>query len=162
MFIEWSFSLLLQLLYFCFRAAKKKTLKFLSSFREETKNNDDRLTKLPARLTIVSESGIMADRRCADLSRKDSSGNIIYLCLYHYYFTSLSILWLVMLLQNYLLSDILVLNNTQKWVYFRSIRKHMTGLCVCNFLLSVGWWDQYCQTCYLSVCSFLLSVSWWG
>lgn len=56
------------------KAAKKKTLKFLSSFREEAKNNDDRLTKLPARLTVVSESGIMADRRVADLNRKDSSG----------------------------------------------------------------------------------------
>ena len=69
------------LLYFCFRAPKKKTLKFLSSFREETKNNDERLTKLPAQLTVVSESGIMANRRGADLNSKDSSGSIISLSL---------------------------------------------------------------------------------
>lgn len=67
------------LLYFCFRAPKKKTLKFLSSFREEAKNNDDRLTELPAQLTVVSESGIMANRRGADLNSEDSSGSIISL-----------------------------------------------------------------------------------
>lgn len=56
------------------KAPKKKALKFLSSLREETKNNNDRVTKLPARLTVVSEIGVMADSRGADLNVKDGSG----------------------------------------------------------------------------------------
>jgi hypothetical protein len=47
--------------------------------REETKNNNDRVTKLPARLTVVSEIGVTADSRGADLNVKDGSGNIISL-----------------------------------------------------------------------------------
>lgn len=56
------------------KAPVKKALKFLSSLREETKNNDDRLTKLPTRLTVVSKTGVTADTRGADLHSKDSSG----------------------------------------------------------------------------------------
>lgn len=56
------------------KAPEKKALKFLSSLREETKNNDDRLTKLPTRLTVVSKTGVTADNRGADLHSKDSSG----------------------------------------------------------------------------------------
>jgi hypothetical protein len=44
--------------------------------REDSKN-DDRVTKLPARLTVVSENGVTADSAGADLNSKDSSGNII-------------------------------------------------------------------------------------
>jgi hypothetical protein len=98
------------LLYFCFRAPEKKALKFLSSLREETKNNDDRLNKLPTRLTVVSKTGVMADSRGADLNSKDSSGSIISLSLS---LLCLSMFSLVLLIQNYLLNDILMLNNTQ-------------------------------------------------
>jgi len=56
------------------KAPEKKALKFLSSLREETKNNDDKLNKLPTRLTVVSKTGVMADSRGADLNSKDSSG----------------------------------------------------------------------------------------
>jgi hypothetical protein len=76
--------------------------------RKETKNNDDRLNKLPTRLTVVSKTGVMADSRGADLNSKDSSGSIslsLSLCL--------SMFSLVLLIQNYLLNDILMLNNTQ-------------------------------------------------
>jgi len=45
-----------------------------TNLREETKNNDDRLNKLPTRLTVVSKTGVMADSRGADLNSKDSSG----------------------------------------------------------------------------------------
>ena len=88
----------------------KKALKFLSSLREETKNNDDRLTKLPTRLTVVSKTGVTADTRGADLHSKDSSGSIISLSASS---LCLSMFSLVMLLQNYLLKNISVLNNTQ-------------------------------------------------
>jgi hypothetical protein len=47
----------------------------------ETKNNDDGLTKLPARFTVVSKTGVMADSRGTDLNSKDSSGSIISLSL---------------------------------------------------------------------------------
>jgi len=74
--------------------------------REETKNNDDnKLNKVPTRLTVVSKTGVMADSRGADLNSKDSSGSIISLSPSLLY---LSMFSLVMLIQNYLL------NNTQK------------------------------------------------
>jgi hypothetical protein len=78
--------------------------------REETKNNDDKLNKLPTRLTVVSKTGVMADSRVADLNSKDSSGSVISLSLL---LLCLSMFSLVMLIQNYLLNDILMLNNTQ-------------------------------------------------
>jgi hypothetical protein len=90
--------------------------------REETKNNDDRRNKLPTRLTVVSKIGVMADSRGADLNSKDSSGSIISLSLP---LLCLLMFSLVMLIQNYLLNDILMLNNTQNWDYFRSLRKRM-------------------------------------
>ena len=134
MFIDWPFSILCQLLYFCFRAPEKKALKFLSSLREETKNNDDnKLNKVPTRLTVVSKTGVMADSRGADLNSKDSSGSIISLSPSLLY---LSMFSLVMLIQNYLL------NNTQKWDYCRSLRKHI----VCYGFVSVTaccqWADE--------------------
>ena len=84
------------MLYFCFRAPEKKALKFLSSLREETKNNDDRLNKLPTRLTVVSKTGVTVDSRGADLNSKDSSGSIIFFSLL---LLILSMFSLVMLIQ---------------------------------------------------------------
>lgn len=78
--------------------------------REETKNNDDRLTRLPTRLTVVSKTGVTAHSRGADLNSKDSSGSVIFWSLS---LLCLSMFSLVMLIQNYLLNDILMLNNTQ-------------------------------------------------
>jgi hypothetical protein len=77
--------------------------------REETKHNGDKLNKLPTRLTVVSKTGVMADSRGADLNSKDSSGSIVSLSLP----LCLSMFSLVMLIQNYLLNDILMLINTQ-------------------------------------------------
>jgi hypothetical protein len=65
---------------FCFRAPKKKLLKFLSNLKGEAKNNDS-LIKLSAKDTAkavaaIAEEGIPADSEIAGLKSRDISGNV--------------------------------------------------------------------------------------
>jgi hypothetical protein len=65
---------------FCFRAPKKKLLKFLSNLKGEAKNIDS-LIKLSAKGTArevaaIAEEGIPADSGIAGLKSSDSCGNV--------------------------------------------------------------------------------------
>jgi hypothetical protein len=66
---------------FCFRAPKKKLLKFLSSVEEEARNNDDDLIELLAEDTgikpTVVEVGVSADSGGAGPNSSESSGNSV-------------------------------------------------------------------------------------
>jgi hypothetical protein len=64
---------------FCFRAPKKKLLKFLSNLKEEAKNSDSLIklsAKDTARVVAIAEEGISADSEIAGLKSRDSSGDV--------------------------------------------------------------------------------------